>query len=77
MTNKYVLSALAMVAVSLGVGTAQSARMPGSSGHQWPDPDCVPGFCSASTSDDDMPCFDHSNGMMENVSVRPTAFLTS
>jgi hypothetical protein len=73
MTNKYVLSALTMVAVSLGVGTAQSARMPGSSGHQWPDPDCVPGFCSAS-GDADMPCFDHGNGLMQNMCQASVSF---
>jgi hypothetical protein len=54
MMNKYALGALAIAAVSLGVGTAQSARMPGSSGHGWPR-----GAAG--------PCFEHSNGLMENT----------
>ncbi len=50
--NKYALGALAIAAVSLGVGTAQSARMPGSSGHGWPRT---------------LGCFEHSNALMENT----------
>jgi hypothetical protein len=53
MMNKYALGALAIAAVSLGVGTAQSARMPGNSGHAWPR-------TSAS-------CFEGNFGMMENT----------
>jgi hypothetical protein len=55
MMNKHALGALAIAAVSLGVGTAQSARMPGSSGHAWP---------RASAS-----CFEHTNALMENTCI--------
>lgn len=64
MINKYLLTALGALAMSMSVGTAQSAmRVSGASGHQWPNPGCAPFTCG--TGDATL-CFEHAYGMMEN-----------
>lgn len=65
MMNKYTLSALAITTVSLAVGTAQSARLPGAAGHQWPNPDCVSGWCTPGQPES-VACFEHTFAAMEN-----------
>jgi len=63
MNNKHVVGILAVFATSFGVGTAQSARLPGSAGHQWPNPDCAVGSCGAGQN---LSCFEHGFALMEN-----------
>lgn len=73
MMNKFVMGALSILGVSLSMGTAQSARMPGSSGHQWPNPLCAPGMCGTGAG---TACFDHSNAVMENRCPQTIQFTT-